>query len=114
MALYFIAYVLPALLVIAAIPMILGKVPPNRVYGFRTAKTLSSPEIWYPANRIAGWWAIAAGVAAACLNLVVWSTHPDSPQGVLLGVMAGFTLGAILIAALLSLAYLRKLSANRN
>lgn len=114
MALYLIAYVLPALLVIAAIPMILGKVPPNRVYGFRTPKTLSSPEIWYPANRIAGWWTIAAGVSAICLNLMVWWTHPDSPRGVLLGVTGGFTAGLILIAVLVSFVYLRKFPANRN
>jgi hypothetical protein len=113
MALYLVAYVLPALFVIAAVPMALGKVPPNRVFGFRTPKTLSSPEIWYPANRIAGWWMIAAGVAAVCLNLVVWRTHPDSSPAALVGVMAGLT-GAILIATLLSFVYLRKLPANRN
>jgi len=36
------------------IPLALGKVPPNAWYGFRTAKTLSSAAIWYPANRSAG------------------------------------------------------------
>jgi hypothetical protein len=88
--------------------------PPNRVYGFRTPKTLSSPGIWYPVNRIAGWWTIAAGVGAICLVLVVWWTHPDSPQRVLLGVMGGLTLGAILMAAPRSFVYLDRFHANRN
>src|SRR5687767_14395772 len=42
------------LFVALSIPLIRGSVSPNRRYGFRTAKTLSSPDIWYAANRIAG------------------------------------------------------------
>jgi len=37
-----------------SIPLILERVPPNRYYGFRTAKTLSDPRIWYELNRISG------------------------------------------------------------
>lgn len=36
-----------------SIPLLLNKVPRNPVYGFRTRLTLSSDEIWYPANRFA-------------------------------------------------------------
>ena len=32
------------LMVILAIPIILGKVPPNSVYGFRTNQTLPDPS----------------------------------------------------------------------
>jgi hypothetical protein len=113
MALYLVAYLLPALLAIVAAPLALGKIPPNQLYGFRTPKTLSSPDIWYPANRIAGWWMIAAGALAICLNLVMWETHPDWPRRTLASVMGAFTLGAILIGAALSFVYLRKLP-NRN
>lgn len=61
------------LIVLLAIPMILGKVRPNRLYGFRTRKTLSDPEIWFPANRAAGFAMVVAGlammIAAGCLML---------------------------------------------
>jgi uncharacterized membrane protein len=113
MALYLVAYVLPGLLAIVAAPLALGKIPPNQIYGFRTLKTLSSPDIWYPANRMAGWWMIAAGALPICLNLVVWETHPEWPSGTLASVMGALTLAAILIGAALSFAYLRKLP-NRN
>jgi SdpI/YfhL protein family len=69
------------------IPCSQGWVPPNRLYGFRTTKTLHDPDVWYPTNRVAGYWGIATGIlgavvsvstylaglglpAAACVNLV--------------------------------------------
>jgi uncharacterized membrane protein len=57
--------VVAILLVVAGIPFGLGMVPPNSVCGFRTPKTLQSPEVWYAANRVAGWWSIVTGVALA-------------------------------------------------
>jgi len=61
------------LIVLLAIPMILRKLRPNRIYGFRTRKTLSSPDVWYPANRAAGFAMIVAGlsmiVVTGCLML---------------------------------------------
>lgn len=48
-------YGLAGLLFIAiGIPLALKRVPPNRWYGFRTAKTLSNQTIWYAANRVVG------------------------------------------------------------
>ena len=62
------------LIVLLAIPMILGKIRPNRLYGFRTRKTLSDPDIWYLANRAAGSAMVVAGLAmmivAGCLMLL--------------------------------------------
>ena len=43
---------LPVLLIAVSIPLMLGMVPRNHWYGFRTPKTLSSDSVWYPANRI--------------------------------------------------------------
>lgn len=37
-----------------AVPLVLGKIGPNVIYGFRTERTLSNPEIWYIANAFAG------------------------------------------------------------
>ena len=45
-----------------SIPLILERVPPNSIYGFRTAKSLSDPKIWYEINRISGVDLLIAGV----------------------------------------------------
>jgi uncharacterized membrane protein len=57
------------LIAAVSIPPILRWVGPNPIYGFRTPRTHSSPEIWYPANAFAGRvLLIAAGVSAASLS----------------------------------------------
>jgi uncharacterized membrane protein YedE/YeeE len=48
-----------------AVRLVMGRVPPNRLYGFRTAKTLSEERIWYAANRVAGWDLLVAGLIIA-------------------------------------------------
>ena len=53
---------LPLALIVVSAPLVVGVVPPNWIYGFRTAKTMSSPQIWYEANRHAGANLMAAGV----------------------------------------------------
>ena len=50
---------------------IAGVVPPNRLYGFRTPTTLASPDVWYPANLLMGWYMLGSQVLAiASLNAV--------------------------------------------
>jgi uncharacterized membrane protein len=54
-ALYSLAFCGVGLLFIAlSIPLIRECVPPNSFYGFRTAKSLSDPKIWYAINRLSG------------------------------------------------------------
>lgn len=43
------------------VPLALGHVPPNDSYGFRTAKTLSDPRVWYEINQVIGVDLIIAG-----------------------------------------------------
>jgi hypothetical protein len=59
------------LFVVVGLPMALDKVPPNSWYGFRTTKTLSSPSIWYPANRVMGRDLCVGGCLTAIGALVV-------------------------------------------
>ena len=51
------------LLAALSIPLILGRVPPNHWYGFRTSKTLRSAKLWRAANHYAGWCLLATGAA---------------------------------------------------
>ncbi len=105
---YLIAYV-PLLVLVLSIPLVLGKVPPNNAYGFRTSKTLSSPEVWYPANRAAGWFMLAAGVISICFNLALWWAFPEWPPNRTESWMIGGTMIPLLIALLASFIYLRRL-----
>jgi uncharacterized membrane protein len=53
-----------------AVPLILQKVPPNCVYGFRTRKTMSSTTTWYKANKFLGYGlVVAALVSLLILNV---------------------------------------------
>jgi uncharacterized membrane protein len=68
-------FFVPALLIgFAAIPLILGLVPRNRMYGFRTSRTLSDDSVWYRSNRFGGW----ALVLSCLIYLMVAKIYPSS------------------------------------
>ena len=62
------------LIAIISVPLILGVVPPNGIYGFRTAVTRSSRAVWYPANAFAGWALLAAASVSATLLAILPGT----------------------------------------
>jgi uncharacterized membrane protein len=65
--------VVGGLLMLAGAPLALEKVAPNRWYGLRTRKTLSSASVWYPINRVLGYDLLAAGAVVAAVALCVLS-----------------------------------------
>lgn len=102
-------YWVPLLAMVVAAPMILGKVPPNRIYGFRTPSTLESPDVWYPANRVAGWFLLAGASLSLCFNLALKWISPDWPPGRVESWME-FGLGFPLVASCVACVfYLRRL-----
>lgn len=74
-----------------SIPLILERIPPNRYYGFRTAKTLSEPKIWYEVNRISGNDLLVAGalitLSSLTMLLIAQSWKPEHVVVSLLSVM---------------------------
>lgn len=91
----------PVVLVIAAIPMIVGIVPRNPLYGFRTRYTLSSDEAWCSANRIAGIAMFVSGLVWGGLAIVLPVVQPSisarqiqwlGVMSLLVGVAVSFTL----------------------
>ena len=62
---------LPLLLAFVGLPLGFGMVPPNGVYGVRTARTLGSESIWYSANASAGLTAVILGVAGTLFVAVL-------------------------------------------
>ena len=55
--------------VVAAIsvPLLLKKVPPNALYGFRTVRTLADRALWFRVNCFAGWAFLLASAISALL-----------------------------------------------
>jgi uncharacterized membrane protein len=89
--------------------MVLGMVPPNRFYGFRTPRTLASPEVWYPANRASGVFMIGAAVLSLLFNGILIVVFPDWPVRSHLQWMAAATVIPLLLSVIASLVYLRNL-----
>ena len=72
----------------------LGTLKRNPVVGVRTALTMSSDSVWYPAQRaavpktrVAGWGSVVGGVAAATLGL--WPLAVDTSVFILLILIFG-------------------------
>jgi uncharacterized membrane protein len=77
------------------LPLKLEKVPPNWFYGFRTPKTLSSKEIWYPVNRVAGIDMIRTGVVLISAGLILLALRnliaPETAVFILSAIGVGMT-----------------------
>jgi uncharacterized membrane protein len=66
----------PLVIIAVSIPLILGMVPRNHWYGFRTPKTLSSDGVWYQANRIGGRYFVITGLIQLVAIAIVRLMYP--------------------------------------
>ena len=82
-----------------AIPLILRRVPPNSLYGFRTPRTLADRDLWFRVNHFAGWALLIASIASGMLLVLV--PPPSNPL---------LFVGPLGLALMLSLVYLRRCS----
>jgi uncharacterized membrane protein len=96
----------PAVLIAAfSIPLALKLVPPNRLYGVRTARTLADRQAWFQVNRFAGFALIVAVAAAMCFYVL----EPELASGrSLAGVLA--LIVPVMLAIAATLTYGRALS----
>ena len=62
LARYWLTLIVPVTIILLAIPLICEKVPRKGFYGFRTALTMSSDQVWYRANKISGIALLVGGV----------------------------------------------------
>jgi uncharacterized membrane protein len=73
-------------LVAASVPLMRGRVKPNRTYGFKTRKTLSDERVWYAANQILGKDMFLTGIATLLLITValpIWHFVSNLPIAIL-------------------------------
>jgi len=96
------------LLVILALPLIRNKVKPNYWYGFRVAKTLEDPDIWYAVNRYTGKWLLVTGVCTIIGALILYLIPGLSLDAYALAVLGVFV-AAFSICLVQSIRYLRSL-----
>ena len=58
------------LISLLAIPLILGRVPPNSVYGIRTKASFASDSDWYRINVIGGRYLTVSGIVILVVGIV--------------------------------------------
>ena len=97
------------LLAALSVPLILQKIPPNGLYGFRTRSTMENPKLWYLVNAFAGKRLLVVGLGAAISACVLYfTTHQNIDQYALscLGVFLALFLWALITSFL----YLRRIN----
>ncbi len=102
-------YLVYILIIVLSIPLILQKVGPNSLYGFRTAKTLSNDEMWYKTNKFGGWTMVVAGlVSLVCLLLSEYLSRiwPAVLGG---GILETFSFVPIIVSVIVSIVYIIRL-----
>lgn len=102
-------YVPAALIAAVSVPLAFKLVPPNRVYGVRTSRTLASREAWFRVNRVAGFALLVAAGTAMCFYLA----KPELASGrSFLGMLA--LVVPVISALAVTATYARKLSRRSN
>jgi uncharacterized membrane protein len=72
---------------LSAIPLIIGRVPRNRWYGFRLPSTLADDRVWYQANREMGWFLMGVGLLPCLLAAPTFLSLFRVPAFLILAVM---------------------------
>jgi hypothetical protein len=95
-----VTYVVSGLFLAAlCVPLILGRIPPNGLYGFRVRKTMEHPEIWYPVNKYGGERLLVASlvmvIAAAGFSFIPGIRLDIYSYAVLAVWVAGFTIAIV-------------------
>ena len=95
-------FFVPAVLIVVAIPMVLGIVPRNGLYGFRTGYTMSSDGVWRDANKIGGIAILVAGLFWLSLVFVLPATMASQAEAF----AAALSLGRIALVLSVVIAFI--------
>lgn len=103
-------FLVPSIIVVVlAIPLALGLVPPNRVYGVRTRKTLSDRDLWRRANTFGGCCLGLASLVYVLAGRYVPYPPPGSGDLAAFGLHLALFLGPLALALVLTGVYVRRL-----
>jgi hypothetical protein len=97
------------LLVVLSIPLMLKKIPPNPIYGFRVSQTLENSETWYAVNQYAARRLVFTGASTVMAAIGLYFIPSITVDGYALACLAVFAV--VFITGLVqSFRYLRSLS----
>ena len=97
------SFLVPCAIIAAlSVPLMFNLVPPNRIYGFRTRRTLGDRTLWYRANRFSGW----ALFIACTISAAIFVLQPGIASGRSAGGLLVFLL-PLVVAIAASFAYVR-------
>jgi hypothetical protein len=103
-------FVPASIILLVALPLALGVIPPNRFYGVRTPLTLADAPGWYAVNRLAGWALMGASLFYLALAALWPSTLAGSTDlGRWTMHLIGFA-GSLLLSLQLVRTYLQRFS----
>ncbi len=91
-----------------SVPLILQKIPPNGLYGFRIRATLGNPQLWYKVNAYAGRRMLVVGLGTALGSIILFYTSRNSIDQYALSCLALF-LALFLWGIITSFLYLRSI-----
>jgi hypothetical protein len=91
-----------------SVPLILHKIPPNGLYGFRIPSTLDDPELWYTVNAYSGTRFLVAGLGTSVGAIILYFTSPLNVDVYALSCL-GLFLAFFLWAMITSFLYLKSL-----
>jgi hypothetical protein len=91
-----------------SVPLILQKISPNGVYGFRIPATLNNPDLWYKANAYAGRRFLVVGLGTAVGAIILYFTSPSDVYIYALSCL-GLFLAFFLWGIITSFLYLRSI-----
>ncbi len=91
-----------------SVPLILQKVPPNGLYGFRIPATINNPDLWYKVNAYAGRRFLVVGLGTAVGAIILYFTSPPNVDIYALSCL-GLFLAFFLWGIITSFLYLRSI-----
>ena len=91
-----------------SVPLILNKIPPNGLYGFRIRSTLNDPDLWYKVNTYAGWRFLVVGLATSAGAIILYYTTVPNVDRYALSCLGVF-MALFLWGMISSFLYLRSL-----
>ena len=96
-------------LIALSIPLILGRVKPNPVYGFRVRRTLDDPKVWYPVNAYSGRRLFVVGVLVIIVATVLYFV-PEIDVAVYASLVGVVAIGGLIVALVQSVRYLDRVT----
>jgi uncharacterized membrane protein len=103
-------YVVAGLLLAGlSVPLILRKIGPNPVYGFRVRQTLEDPAVWYPVNAFAAKGLLCLGLGTSAVSILLYLV-PGIDVAIYASVVAAVFLAGLAINLVLSFRYLKSLT----